>query len=77
MNSGLYAFAGASATATAAAWAKRLDWPMTKLSNVYFGLSRVSLREPEDAGFRRLLARRADRRRPARAPSATAPGSAP
>jgi hypothetical protein len=39
MNSGLYAFAGASATATAAAWAKRLLEPMTKVSNVYFGLS--------------------------------------
>ena len=32
MKSGLYALAGASATATAAAWAKRLDPPMTKLS---------------------------------------------
>ena len=50
MKSGLYAFAGASATATAAAWAKRLDCPMTKLSNVYFGFSRVSLREEKDAG---------------------------
>src|SRR3546814_20837680 len=49
MNSGLYAFAGASATATAAAWAKRLDWPMTKLSNVYLGFNRVSLREAGDA----------------------------
>src|SRR6478752_2105179 len=50
MNSGLYALAGASATATAAACANRLDWPMTKLSKVYFGFSRVSLREMEDAG---------------------------
>ena len=41
MNSGLYALAGASATATAAAWANRLLEPMTKVSNVYFGLSRV------------------------------------
>ena len=39
MNSGLYALAGASATATAAAWAKRLLDPMTKFSNWYFGLS--------------------------------------
>ena len=34
--------AGASATATAAAWANRLLAPMTKVSKVYFGLSRVS-----------------------------------
>src|SRR6266704_1154885 len=40
MNSGLYALAGASATATAAACAKRLLEPMTKVSNRYFGLSR-------------------------------------
>ena len=38
MNSGLYACAGASATASAAACAKRLDEPMTKESNVYFAL---------------------------------------
>ena len=44
MNSGLYALAGASATATAAAWANRFDWPMTKLSKVYLGLRRVSVR---------------------------------
>src|SRR6266511_4003046 len=37
MKSGLYACAGASATASAAAWAKRFDEPMTKRSNVYFG----------------------------------------
>src|SRR5262245_18266654 len=37
MNSGLYACAGASATASAAACAKRFDEPITKLSNVYFG----------------------------------------
>ena len=42
MNSGLYAFAGASATATAAAWAKRLEEPMTKVSKMYFGLRRPS-----------------------------------
>jgi hypothetical protein len=38
MNSGLYAWAGASATASAAAWAKRFDDPITNESNVYFGL---------------------------------------
>ena len=37
MKSGLYAWAGASATASAAACAKRFDEPITKLSNVYFG----------------------------------------
>ena len=37
MKSGLYACGGASATASAAAWAKRFDDPITKLSNVYFG----------------------------------------
>ena len=37
MKSGLYAWAGASATASAAAWAKRLDEPITKESKVYFG----------------------------------------
>ncbi len=41
MNSGLYAFAGDSATATAAACANRLDEPMTNVSNVYFGFSRL------------------------------------
>src|SRR5918996_5166184 len=39
MKSGLYACAGASATASAAACAKRFDDPMMKRSNVYFGLS--------------------------------------
>src|SRR5918993_590194 len=43
MKSGLYACAGASATASAAAWAKRLDDPMTNRSNVYFGLSSTSV----------------------------------
>lgn len=33
--------AGASATATAAAWAKRLEAPMTKVSKRYFGFSRA------------------------------------
>src|SRR5579859_1404521 len=42
MNSGLYAFAGASATATAAACAKRLLEPMTKVSNRYLGLRRAA-----------------------------------
>src|SRR5215469_4564926 len=42
MNSGLYAFAGASATATAAACANRLLDPITNVSKVYFGLSLVS-----------------------------------
>jgi hypothetical protein len=41
MNSGLYAFAGASATATAAAWAKRLLDPMTNVSKMYRVFSRV------------------------------------
>jgi hypothetical protein len=41
MNSGLYAFAGDSATATAAACAKRLLAPMTKVSKVYFWFSRA------------------------------------
>jgi hypothetical protein len=38
----LYAFAGASATATAAACANRLLEPMTKVSKVYLGFSRAS-----------------------------------
>jgi hypothetical protein len=37
----LYAFAGASATATAAACAKRFDDPMTNVSKVYFGFRRA------------------------------------
>src|SRR6201996_7455258 len=41
MNSGLYALAGASATATAAAWANRLLDPITNVSNVYLGFSRA------------------------------------
>ena len=43
MVSGLYDFPGFSATATAAAWANRLDEPMTKVSKVYFGFSRASI----------------------------------
>ena len=49
MKSGLYAFAGASATATAAACANRLLDPMTNESNWYLGLRRAgstSLRKP-------------------------------
>src|SRR3954471_2621556 len=42
MSRGLYARPGASAAATAAAWANRLDEPITKLSKTYFGFSRVS-----------------------------------
>src|SRR3954453_4214045 len=38
MKSGLYACAGASATASAAAWAKRFEEPITNESNVYFAL---------------------------------------
>src|SRR4051794_18561102 len=41
MNSGLYAFAGDSATATEAACANRFDEPMTNVSKVYFGFSRL------------------------------------
>lgn len=41
MNSGLYALAGVSETAKAAAWAKRLDWPMTNDSKTYLGFSRA------------------------------------
>ncbi len=41
MNRGLYALAGASATATAAACANRLLEPITKVSKVYFGFSRA------------------------------------
>ena len=37
MKSGLYACAGASATASAAACANRFDEPITNESNVYFG----------------------------------------
>src|SRR5680860_517249 len=39
MNSGLYERAGDSATDMAAAWAKRLDVPMTNRSKVYRTLS--------------------------------------
>src|SRR5215210_2348948 len=39
MKSGLYAWAGASATASAAAWAKRFEEPITNESKVYFAFS--------------------------------------
>src|SRR5437763_4027258 len=51
MNSGLYALAGDSATATEAACANRFDEPMTNVSNMYFGLSRVP--SPGLGGVRR------------------------
>src|SRR6266498_1730531 len=47
MKSGLYACAGASATARAAACAKRLDEPITNRSNVYFGFIPESMAPPE------------------------------
>src|SRR5436190_3234006 len=51
MKSGLYACAGASATASAAAWAKRFDEPITNRSNVYFGFMPVSPPAPAWRGF--------------------------
>src|SRR5262245_61458263 len=45
MNSGLYACAGASATASAAACANRFEEPITKRSNVYFGFVTITSRE--------------------------------
>src|SRR4026209_194669 len=51
MNSGLYALAGASATATAAACANRLPEPMTKVSKVYFGFSRAGSTRACDRPF--------------------------
>ena len=62
MKSGLYACAGASATASAAAWAKRFDEPITNRSNVYFGFSPDSLircgRRPRSCRARRAPSRR-------------------
>src|SRR5919202_5772522 len=43
MNSGFQDLAGCSATARAAAWAKRLESPITKSSKVNFGLRRGSV----------------------------------
>ena len=56
MKSGLYACAGASATARAAACAKRFDDPITKRSNVYFGMrgGRVSQGVTRPRSRRRL-----------------------
>ena len=71
MNSGLYAFAGDSATATDAAWANRLDEPMTKVSNVYFGLSRLPPVRP------RASARCAGRRGRCRGSTAAAAAGRP
>src|SRR5947209_8012195 len=44
MNSGLYAFAGDSATATDAACANRFEEPMTTVSNMYLGRRRYRCR---------------------------------
>ncbi len=52
MNSGLYALAGASATATAAACANRLDAPMTNVSKTYFSFSRAGSVAPRPCGAR-------------------------
>ena len=52
MKSGLYALAGASATASAAACANRFDEPMTNVSNVYFGF-RPSTRRGSQLEFGR------------------------
>src|SRR3954469_17556126 len=52
MKSGLYACAGASATASAAACAKRFDEPITNRSNVYLGFIPASLAGAADGrGF--------------------------
>ena len=59
MNSGLYARAGASATATAAAWLNRFEAPITKVSNRYFSLSRLcAARRPGRGGAELRTARR-------------------
>ena len=51
MNSGLYAWAGASATASAAACANRFDEPMTNESKLYFSF------RPSTRGFADLEVR--------------------
>ncbi len=43
IKSGLYDFAGASATASEAACAKRLLFPITKVLKVYLGFSMLKL----------------------------------
>src|SRR5947199_3580631 len=48
MKRGLYACAGASATASAAACAKRFDEPITNRSNVYLGFIPESIAPPPD-----------------------------
>ena len=65
MKSGLYAWAGASATASAAACAKRFDEPMMNVSNVYFWLSPTSDESPgwSSAGSRSCLGAVGGRRR--------------
>src|SRR5919204_428194 len=52
MNSGLYACAGASATASAAACANRFDEPITNRSNVYFGFMPPSSAGPNRGDVR-------------------------
>src|SRR5918994_1727807 len=55
MKSGLYACAGASATASAAAWAKRFDEPITKESKVYFGFRPSAPRGALEPGAERRV----------------------
>ena len=43
--------AGVSATAKAAAWAKRLDWPITNESNTYLGFNRAELSHSASDGL--------------------------
>ena len=50
MKSGLYDCAGDSATASAAAWAKRLLAPITNTSNVYLGLMPVAAPKRASSG---------------------------
>ncbi|GAA4802627.1 hypothetical protein GCM10023353_00810 [Tomitella cavernea] len=57
MNSGLYARAGASAMATAAACEKRFDGPVTNVSKVYLGFSPASRALPGGLWCRRVEVR--------------------
>src|SRR4051794_21930631 len=50
MNSGLYSLPGRSPTAAAAAWANRLDWPTTKLVNVYLSFSGMGAKRAGTGG---------------------------
>ncbi len=68
MKSGLYAWAGASATASAAAWAKRLDEPITNRSNVYLGL------RPIFGGASAISARRTGTTEPSTGSTGASPG---